>query len=413
MSKSSKVKPPKELTRKHLARAQRERRQQLVLIISLTTVIVIALGLVGYGILDERVLKQQQPVASVNGKIITTGDFQKRVRFQYAQINSQIAQLQSQRQLYANNPSLSFITQQIDQQLSSLQSELSSPTVVGKQVLDSMVEEELVRQEAAKRNITVAPDEVQTALEHSFNFYRVPPTATPVPTASPTPLVSPTPEPTATVSITPTETPSPTDTPEPTATPVTEQAYTTELNNYLQQIASTGMTRSDVEKLIEANLLRTKLQDVFNKDVPTSGDQVEYRYIVFDTYEQAQAAEAQLQAGTSFGDLYQQVEAGKVVSATTGTGPWTLVSDLASQTTQNVADIVSSLGISQTSQIITDTASSGALIVQVTGRGVQPLDPSQLQTEQQKAYQTWLDSQRNGPGVNLFNNRYMDVVPTP
>ena len=31
-----------------------------------------------------------------------------------------------------------------------------------------MVEEELIRQEAAKRGITVPPEEVQTALEHKL-----------------------------------------------------------------------------------------------------------------------------------------------------------------------------------------------------------------------------------------------------
>ena len=412
MSKANKVKAPKEITRKHLARAEREARQQRILIISLGGVIAIALTLIGYGILYERVIKQQQPVATVSGKAITTADFQKRYRFQLSQINLQIAQLQAQRQQFASDPQLSFITQQIDQQLNSLQSEVANPTLIGSQVMDAMVEEELVRQEAAKRGITVAPDEVQTSIEHNFNFYRVPPTPTPEPTITPTPLVSPTPEPTATQSITPTATPEPTETPAPTPTPVSEQAYQAAYANYLQQLAPTGMTRADLEKLVEAGLLRNKLQDVLNKDVPPTADQVQYRYMVFDTFEKAQAAEAQLKSGTSFDELYQQVEAGKVVSATANAQPWTLVGDLSQQTTPEIANVITSLGISQTSQIITDTASASALIIQQTGRGVQPLTTSQLQSEQQKAYQTWLDNQRKGSGVNLFNNRYQDRIPT-
>jgi hypothetical protein len=70
------------------------------------------------------------------------------------------------------------------------------------------------------------------------------------------------------------------------------------------------------------------------------------------------------------------------------------------------------MSVSQTSSVITESVGTGALIVQLTGRGVQPLSETQLQTAQQSAYQTWLDTQRNGPGVNLFDNRYLDRVPT-
>jgi len=69
MSKASKVKLPKEMTRKHLARAEREARQQRLLLISIAVVVVVAIGLVGYGFLDERVLKQQQPVAQVTARL--------------------------------------------------------------------------------------------------------------------------------------------------------------------------------------------------------------------------------------------------------------------------------------------------------------------------------------------------------
>ena len=114
---------------------------------------------------------QQQPVASVNGKNITTADFQKRVKFSRAQLNSQLSQLQAQRETFASDPQLAFITQQIDQNISSIQSQLSGPTTLGRQVLDSMVEDELVRQEAAKRSIKASPEEIQTNIEHSYNFY--------------------------------------------------------------------------------------------------------------------------------------------------------------------------------------------------------------------------------------------------
>ena len=411
MAKASR-KVPKEVTRKHLARAEREARQQRWLFIGLGVTLLVVFGLVGYGVLYERVLIPQQPVASVNGVNITTAEFQKRVRFARSQINSQLSQLEAQRATFASDPQLSFLTQQIDQNISSLQSQLADPTTLGRQVLDSMIDDESVRQEAAKRNITVPSAEVQTNIEHSYNFYRVPPTPTAVPTASPTPLTSPTPEPTPTLSITPTSTPAPTGTPEPTATPVTEQAFNTQFNNFLSQISATGMTRADIYKLVESGLLRTKLEDEFNKTVPTSADQLQFRYIAFETEQAAQASEAQLEAGTSFDSLYASAQAGQVVSATASSEPWTPVSDVMQQFSPSVAQVLTTLSVSQTSSIITETTGTGALIVQLTGRGVEPLGPSQLQTAQQQNFQTWLDTQRNGPGVNLYNNRYLDRIPT-
>ena len=411
MSKANKVKVPREMTRKHLARAQREARQQRILLTGVGVVVFLALALIGYAFLDERVIKQQQPVATVNGKNISTADFQKRVKYTSQQMLNQLNQLNAQRAQFGSDPTLSFITDQIDQQITSLQSQLSSPTTLGKNVLDTVVEEELVRQEAAKRNITASPQDVQTNIEHNFNFYGVPPTPTPAPTASPTPLASPTPKPTATLSITPTETPEPTLTPQPTETPVTEQAFKTAFDNFLNQIASTGMTRDDISKIVEAQLLRGKLQEAFNTDVPTAGEQVQFRYIAFETQDTAQEAAAQIKSPADFDAYYQKVAAGQVVSVTANSESWIPIDEVAQNFAPNIADVLLSLGISQTSQLITDTLGTSALLIQQTGRGAQPFMPSQLQTRQNQAYSDWLSKQRTGAGVNLYNSRYADRMP--
>lgn len=408
----AKVKGSKEMTRKHLARAEREARQQRWLLIGVAVVVVVAIGLIGYGYLDERVLRLQQPVATVKGKDITTGDFQKRVRFARTQITSQINQLQAQRAQFAADPQLAFITQQIDQQMGNLQTQLADPLSLGKQILDSMIEEELIRQESAKLGITAPAAEVQTAIEHSFDFYRVPPTATPTRLPTVTPASSPTPQPTATVSITPTATPAPTETPEPTATPVTEQAFNTQYSNYLSQLAPVGITDADYHALVEASLLRPKLQETFSKDVPTSMDQVQFRYIFFETLEGAQTADAQLEAGLSYDDLYARTQAGQVISATGGAESWTPTDEIANSFGPEISQVILSLAISQTSSVITDTSGLAYVIIQQTGREARPLEPSQVQDRRDKAFQAWLDGQRTGTDVNLHNNRYLDRVPT-
>lgn len=407
----AKVQVPKEMTRKHLARAEREARQRRLLLIGVAVVSVTVAVLVGLALYEPtRILRE--PVATINGKEIATADWQKRVRYARTQIISQINQLQAQRTQFGADPQLAFITQQIDQRLSSLEAQLSNPVSLGGQILNAMVEEELIRQEAAKRGITASPEEVQTTIEQSFDFYRVPPTATPTRLPTSTPASSPTPQPTATVSITPTATPGPTETPEPTATPVTEQAFNAQYSNYISQLAQTGITESDYRALIQVSLLRSKLQEAFGKDVPASADQVQFRYIFFETLDGAQAAEAQLGSGSSYDDLYARVQAGQVMSATGGFEPWVPTDEIEGSFGPEVSTILLSLAVSQTSQIITDTSGMSNIILQQNGREVRPLTSSQIQTRQEKAFQTWLDSQRTGSGVNLFANRYMSRVPT-
>src|SRR5512138_2873289 len=73
---------PKLVTKKHIARLERE-RQQVALIkwIAIGSILVVAL-LLGYGYLKTTVLMLKEPVAEVNGEKITTEQFQERVRLE-------------------------------------------------------------------------------------------------------------------------------------------------------------------------------------------------------------------------------------------------------------------------------------------------------------------------------------------
>jgi parvulin-like peptidyl-prolyl isomerase len=180
----------------------------------------------------------------------------------------------------------------------------------------------------------------------------------------------------------------------------------------LSQLAPVGITDADYHALVEASLLRRKLQETFSKDVPTSMDQVQFRYIFFETLEGAQTADAQLKAGLSYDDLYARTQAGQVISATGGTESWTPTDEIANSFGPEISQVILSLAISQTSSVITDTSGLAYVIIQQTGREARPLAPSQVQDRQDKAFQAWLDGQRTGTDVNLHNNRYLDRVPT-
>jgi hypothetical protein len=102
----------------------------------------------------------------------------------------------------------------LDQQLSQIEAMLADVPSLRRSVLDSVVDETLIRQEAKRRGIVVSPAEVDAAVQEAFGFY---PDGTPTPVASPTAGPTNTPAPT----LTPTVGPSPTITPTvaPSATP--------------------------------------------------------------------------------------------------------------------------------------------------------------------------------------------------
>lgn len=59
---------PKILTKKHLARVERERRQNRWIVISASIILLSVVGLVGYGVLDQTVLQKNKPVIKEIGR---------------------------------------------------------------------------------------------------------------------------------------------------------------------------------------------------------------------------------------------------------------------------------------------------------------------------------------------------------
>jgi hypothetical protein len=71
--------PPKKtatLSKKHLDRLHREKQQIKWITIGAIVVILLVIGSIGYGILDQQVLKGLRAVAVVNGEKISVNDFQ-------------------------------------------------------------------------------------------------------------------------------------------------------------------------------------------------------------------------------------------------------------------------------------------------------------------------------------------------
>jgi peptidyl-prolyl cis-trans isomerase D len=418
------------VTKKHLARQQRERIQNRYILITSIAIIVVVIGLIGYGIIQQYVLQPQQPVAKVANNVITTKQFQTYARYERLQYIQQYQQYQQFAQLFGSDQtSLSYIQQylaQIEYQL--------EPTNLGQSALDYLIANQIIQQEADKRGITVTQAEIDKSLQDYFGYYPdgtptteptsipvptstlnptqiilVPPTATatavPTATETPTPIVTVTQEiasPTPTGVITP-SLPTPTSTPLPTATPYTFSAYQQDFNTYMSDIHSfAGLSEADFRWIFGMQLLRQKVFDAVTADVSRQQDEVWARHIVVSDQTQAQSIYARLANGGDFVTIATEVYSGTTNTIDLG---WFGLGTLE----PNAEKVVFNLQIGQISEPI--QTSNGWEIYQVLGHEVRTLTDSQYNTLKQTDFQDWIDTQRTAENVQTFDI-WQTRVPT-
>jgi peptidyl-prolyl cis-trans isomerase D len=416
---------PKVITKKHIARLERERRQtRLILGIAITGIVVV-LGLLGYGYLRINVLQLREPVAEVNGVKITTGEWQERVRFQRAQLLN----VYNQYLLYQQNFGFDY-----SQQVGEIQSMLQDPETIGQQVLDQMRDEILIRQEAEKRGITVSSEEVEKSFQENFGFF---PNGSPTPTITPTEFSFPTltsqqltlypststptetptstSEPTATLdpsmTATPTATaapPSPTPVPElptTTPTPYALEGFQTDYEKMLEDYKSYNISEKTIRSVYEADLLRKKLMDELTKDIPQTEEQVWARHILVETEVEARAAYNLLKQGADFAQL------ARTSSKDTGSGA--NGGDLGWFGKGAMVPPFEEAAFSQEIGEIGEPVKSdfGYHIIQVLGRQELPLNATQYEQKKQTVFDEWLTAAREEATVTIFDI-WKERIPT-
>lgn len=431
----AKEETPKVVTKKHQARLERERKQNRIIVIISIVVIVLVVGVLGYGILDKYVLQKYQPVAVVNNDKITTEEFQRYAKFTRMQYIQQYQQYEQLMAYFGSDPNTSSYFQQT---LSQIQTTLDDPVTLGNSVLTNLIQDKLIRQEAAKRGITVTSEEVDKALQEAFGYYAhgtpttaptsaiVPTstlsdqqkmwiatltptidlTATQAPTSTMEPTSTPLPTETATATPEPTES-GPTETPAPTATPYTEEGYQTVLKNYDEnQLKSAGLTITDLRAMLESQLYRQKLEDDVTKDLSRDQEQVWARHILVSDKETADKLYEQLtKENANFAAL---AEANSIDTSTKSSGGdlgWfsrgTMVTEF-----DNVAFTLKVGEISQPVQ-----TKFGYHIIQVLGHETRHLDDSAFQTLKDNTFSTFLQDLQNSAKITKYDN-WKDRVPT-
>jgi peptidyl-prolyl cis-trans isomerase D len=424
----AKYKTQKVLTKKHLARQERERRQtRMITGIAIGVIAMVILG-IAYGLLNESLFLKWRPAITVNGESRSIHDFQVRVRVTRQSLISQYMQDIQLAQMFGVDPSTDS---QMSQTLTQITQQLDSTTTLGSQAIDDMINDLLIRQYAKQNGITVTMAEVDNAAQAAFRFY---PSGTPTPTLTPTELIYPTLDATQLALMTPTSTPSPTETPTPaptstplptatpgptntatpipsptpSATPYTIKGYQQQYQDALKNYSTLGLNEAEFRYIyFESSLYRDRVQAKVTADIAHQQEQVWARHILLADTDEATANEvrAKLIAGGDFTALAAQYSIDTSTKDKGGDLGWFGRGQMVAEF-ENAAF---SMKVGEISQPIKSTY--GYHIIQVLGHEVRPLTEQEYQNAVSTAFSTWLQTQRTNSKV-VINDAYKNYIPT-
>lgn len=425
--------------KKHVARQQREKQQTRLILYIFFGILGAVILLLVYGWLDGTYLKLNKVVAKVGDTNILVRDFEPRVRLQRQNLMSQFYTYQQYAQFGLD----------VNAQLQSIQGQLDNPTVIGDSVINLLIDEEIIRQEAEKRGITVSEEELNEALQSGFNYFpngtqtpTITPTAftlpelpadalkilTPTLPASATPevastatlqaeptvgegtsTVEPTATFTATVTIAPSATPTagPTSTPFPTSTPYTEEGFQNTLDTVDTNLAKLGFNESYIRNFFEVQILEKKLREQV-VTVPATETQVRARHILVADEQTAKDLITRLQAGEDFAELAVQYSTDTASAVQGGDLGWfgkgAMVAEFetAAFALENSGDITT-----------TPVASSfGFHIIQLVAKQEIPMNAEQFLQAQDFEFRLWLDATREEYAVEIFDLVWQQNTPS-
>ncbi len=415
---------PKSATKKHIARLERERRQVALLRWIVFGSIALALGIIAYGYLDLNYFKLKKPVAEVNGELITTKAWQERVIFQRINLTNQLQQMVFYQQNFGFDTS---------QQQQAIQMRLQNDQVLGQEVLDQMIDETLIRQQAKKLGITVSEQEVDEALQQDYGFFPngtktptvtptefavptlsseqltlYPHTATPTEFLTPTPSPTGTPDPAATKTATPTQAvPTPTFVPLPataTATPFTLDGYKNAYATSIANLETSGISESTIRSLYESQLYRQKVMDAVTVDTPRTAEQVWARHILVDDARTAGIVRALLLGGKDFAETAEQFSKDTGSAASGGDLGWFGKGAMVAEfETAAFSQKIGEIGLPVKTQF-------GFHIIQVLGHADIPLSPSQYEQARETAFTEWLEQVKKDSAI-LIHEEWRNNVP--
>lgn len=322
--------------RKH-PRVKREERMKRWVVASTIAVGVLIVGVLIYGYVTEVVLKAREPMAIVNGVPIRTDDVEARVQYQLIQ---------------------------------SQQSAEQAP-FIRQQVLQQMVVEELIRQEAEERGISVTPAEVDEAVQRYFNF-------SPEAAADDTeiPLTGP---------LTETEVTTPTT--------MTEEEFQTLYETYAEQVLRpAGLDIEDFREILRTSLLYEQVRAQIVSDIPPIADQVEMRYFAFPEEEQAVETLQLLEEGEEWTAIAEEYEADEESAVYVRELDWRTKGFVEDQFGSEIAEVVFNAPLEIYPEPVVGLGGR-YYVIEVTGHEERELSDEMVRSEQDRVFYDWVSEQ--------------------
>jgi peptidyl-prolyl cis-trans isomerase D len=430
----AKDKPSKIVSKKHLARLERERRQTNVITSVAIGIMVVIIGLIVYGIFGVPLMTARQPVVTVNGESVTMREFQVRVRVTRQQYINQYMQYYQFAQMFGIDPSTD---PSLSQTFSQIQTELATPSTIGQQVIEDITNDLIIRQYARSNGIVVQDSEMEKAIQEAFGYFpdgTLTPTLTSTPfsystlsalqdslmtptgtatlipsaTLAPTITLGPTPTTTSIPSLTPTRTITAIPSITPTATPYTLEGFQTQYKNGVVSYSNLGMTEADFRKIyFESRLYRQRVTDIITGNVAHQQEQVWARHILVADEATAKSIRQQLVAGADFSTLAAQNSLDTGSKDKGGDLGWFGRGRMVAEF-ENAAFAISVGEISQPVQ-----TTNGWHIIQVLGHEVRPLTASEYSTAVTGVFNQWLSDQRSSATIEVSKNWTANIPDQP
>ncbi|MER3405769.1 MAG: hypothetical protein C4289_11925, partial [Chloroflexota bacterium] len=338
----------------------------------------------------DEILPGMSPVATVNRTEISLRTYATRLGFERNRLRSEFQNLQV---FASTRPQNDPARQLAQQQLIQVQEQLFS---VNASTLELLIDEELVRQEAKKRRLSVSKEEIDAELQKRFAPQDE--GTVPAPGASPTAAQAGTgaeqPDAVATPAATATALPTPAPTSRATTTPA-RTLLQSRLRAFLQV---TGVSEGYLRRTVEADLLKEKLRQQLAEQIPAVQEQVHARHILVSDEEKAREAIRRIEAGERFEDVAAEISQDPGTKDQGGDLGWFPRGIMVTE----FEEAAFALQPGQLSRPV--QTQFGYHVIRVDERSAgRPVESSQLEQLKRNALNKWLEQQKNLQTVQRFD----------
>lgn len=389
------------LTPKHVARADREQTLRNRILAGAGLTLLLVIGLLTYGWIQVNVIQPPQPVAIVNGQEISTGIFRDRVKLVQYNLQSQYSSLTSILAVVGDDPQARSTYQS---QLNNVTQQLGSPLFVGSSVLDGLIQEVLVEQEAKLRGIVVTEQDLDQAIQENFGFSDQPAVLASASPGVPNPTQS---EVDATPSAPgPTASPPSTTPAAASATPYTRELFERNYQAFLTNLGSFGVNEGAVRSELQAQLYRERLGQTFEPEVPRVQEQVWARHILVAEESLAADLLEQARSGADWELLAAEHTTDEAGKANGGDLGWFARGRMVEPFEEaafagEVGDIVGPV-----------QSEFGWHIIEILGHEDRELADSDFRSAVALAFDEWLSTSRDAAEVTI-RDYWVERVPAP